>query len=211
MAKTLKTLSTVLLVITTVLFLGNSKLFSQSNYIENITQERIEFETELLHSDKVLNQEEIDAISTLNYFPIDTSWILTATFKKKKGKVFEMPTTTDRKPKYRRVGYLYFEREGEKFRLTVYKNLGLTQEEYANYYFIPFKDGNAPQLTYGGGRYLDIEMTLKEKTIQVDFNKAYNPYCVYSHRYSCPITPEENHISTKINAGIKIPFETRDD
>lgn len=188
-----------------MLFIGSLPLISQSNYHETIAQERAEFEEELLHSNTVLKQEEKDAISALKYFPADTSWILTAKFKKKKGPVFEMPTTTARKPKYRRVGYLYFEKEDEKFRLTVYKNLELTQEEYKNFVFIPFKDGNAPLTTYGGGRYLDLEMTLKEKKIKVDFNKAYNPYCVYSHRYSCPITPIENNIFIQINAGVQNP------
>lgn len=179
--------------------------YSQNNYYESLQEERISFEQKLLHTDSVLNVEEKEAIQSLNHFPIDSSWVLTAQFKKRKGKAFEMPTTTARTPKYKRIGYLHFKRNEEKFKLAVYKNLGLTAAEYKNYVFIPFKDGNAPDLTYGGGRYLDLEMSIKDKTVLVDFNKAYNPYCVYSYRYSCPITPEENHVDVKVNAGIMNP------
>lgn len=195
-------------IILLLLLLPFNLLFSQSSYVGSIELDRADFEQKLLHTDSVLNSEEQKEIKSLNYFPIDSSWVLTAEFKKNKGKSFEMPTTTSRKPKYQRIGYLHFNREGEEFKLAVYRNLGLTKSEYKNYVFVPFKDGNAPDLTYGGGRYLDIEVAIKDKTVKVDFNAAYNPYCVYSYRYSCPITPIENHIDVKVNAGVKNPDKT---
>lgn len=181
-------------------------VLSQSNYVDSIQAERARFNQELLQTDSVLNADERSLIETLSYFPVDSGWVLTAQFKKKKGKVFEMPTTTSRKPKYQRIGFLHFKREGEKFKLAVYRNIGLSAPEYKNYVFVPFKDANAPELTYGGGRYLDLEITEDTKTVVVDFNTAYNPYCVYSYRYSCPITPVENHIKVKVNAGVKNPM-----
>lgn len=185
-------------------------ILSQSNYKQEILNERQEFRTSLLDSSAILQQEEQHAIKELSYFPIDTSWILTAQFEKSKGKVFEMPTTTKRLPRYRRIGYLHFEREGVKFKLTAYKSLDLKGKEFKNYVFIPFKDGNAPETTYGGGRYIDVRFKTSSKTVQIDFNKAYNPYCVYSYRYSCPITPAENHVDVKINAGVKNPIMVED-
>ena len=190
-----------------LLLLPFSMVLSQSNYIDSIQTERADFEQKLLHTDSVINAEEQAEIEMLSYFEIDTSWILTAQFKKKKGKVFEMPTTTERKAEYKRIGYLHFNRNGEKFKLTVYKNLGFTPLEYKDYVFIPFKDGNAPEITYGGGRYVDLEIKGDIKTIEVDFNTVYNPYCLYSHRYSCPITPIENHLDIKIEAGAKNPIK----
>ncbi|MBI5715051.1 MAG: DUF1684 domain-containing protein, partial [Chloroflexi bacterium] len=38
----------------------------------------------------------------------------------------------------------------------------------------------------------------------VDFNIAYNPYCAYSDRWSCPLTPFENRLKVPIRAGEKI-------
>ena len=37
----------------------------------------------------------------------------------------------------------------------------------------------------------------------IDFNKAYNPYCTYNPSHSCPIPPEENDLSIRIEAGVK--------
>ena len=37
----------------------------------------------------------------------------------------------------------------------------------------------------------------------LDFNRAYNPYCAYNPRYSCPIPPEENDLAVLIKAGVK--------
>lgn len=184
--------------------------YSQDNYRNSIQKDRIKFENKLLRTDSILNSKEQKVIQKINHFSIDSSWVLTAQFKKNKGRSFKMPTTTSRTPKYKRLGYLHFNRNGEEFKLAVYKNLGLKSSEYKNYVFVPFKDGNAPELTYGGGRYLDLEMSIKDKQVKVDFNKAYNPYCVYSYRYSCPITPVENHIDVKINAGIMNPTKAEE-
>ncbi|HLW29442.1 MAG TPA: DUF1684 domain-containing protein [Brumimicrobium sp.] len=202
--------SKVILCLGFIALLPLSNFFAQSHYIDSIQNERLKFNQELLHTDSVLNIEERSKIESLQYFPIDSTWVLTAKFKKRLGKEFEMPTTTSRKPKYQRIGFLIFKRGDEKFKLTVYKNIGLTAPEYKNYAFIPFKDANAPEITYGGGRYLDAEISLDMKTVVIDFNTAYNPYCVYSYRYSCPITPKENHIKVKVNAGIKNPVMLED-
>lgn len=154
----------------------------------------------------VLNQKEVDEFEGLDYFDFDSEFQINATFTKDKGKVFEMLTTTERKPKYRRFGYVDFEVNGKKCRLEVYQNMGLKkQKEYRDYLFIPFRDGTSRNETYGGGRYLDVRIP-SGKTILLDFNLAYNPYCAYSYRYSCPIPPECNTLTTKIEAGEKTPL-----
>ncbi|RFC53830.1 DUF1684 domain-containing protein [Brumimicrobium aurantiacum] len=182
-----------------------SLVHAQDTYIDSVQNLRDSFEQELLHSNEVLNDQEKEKILNLNYFPIDKSWVITAQFKKKKSRPFKMPTTSSRKVKYQRIGILIFEIDGKEQNLEVYKNLTLKGEKYKDYVFIPFKDANVPEETYGGGRYLDLNMTGDEETIAVDFNLAYNPYCVYSYRYSCPLTPEVNHLEVKINAGVKNP------
>lgn len=193
-----------------LLVFTNSLLWSQTSYEQKVQADRDEFETTLLHTDKVLNEEEKLTIQKLNYFPVDSSWVLTAKFKKKIGKNFQMPTTTERKPLYRRIGYLHFKKGKKRFKLTVYKNLELNDPAYKDYVFVPFRDANSPKTTYGGGRYLDLEMKITDKRVVVDFNKAYNPYCVYSYRYSCPVTPTENHLKVKIDAGVQNPTITED-
>jgi len=68
--------------------------------------------------------------------------------------------------------------------------------------FIPFRDATSGTETYGAGRYID----LKENTSGVydlDFNRAYNPYCAYNPTYSCPRPPAENILAVPIRAGEK--------
>ncbi len=153
----------------------------------------------------VLNQEEIEALGHVTYFPFDTTYQLQAKFTKSKGKKFEMPTSTDRKPIYRRYGYLDFELHGVMLRLEVYQNIQLSKDkEHKNYLFIPFRDKTSGAETYGGGRYIDIEIPTS-KIVLLDFNIAYNPYCAYSYRYSCPVPPAVNTLPVEIRAGEKTP------
>jgi len=58
--------------------------------------------------------------------------------------------------------------------------------------------------SYGGGRYVDVLTTDEQEggTITIDFNKAYNPYCAYNKKYSCPITPRNNYMDIAIEAGV---------
>ncbi|NBW04305.1 MAG: DUF1684 domain-containing protein, partial [Cytophagia bacterium] len=42
---------------------------------------------------------------------------------------------------------------------------------------------------------------LKDKTILVDFNQAYFPYCAYNPKFTCPVPPKGNDIPTRIPAG----------
>ena len=156
-------------------------------------------------STHILSLEEIADFQGLAYFDVDSNFRITANFKKNIGKKFKMPTSTARTPIYRRFGYVDFLIDGKNQTLTVYQNMALRrQKEYKNYLFIPFRDATSNHETYGGGRYLDLQIPSTNKTI-LDLNTVYNPYCVYSHRYSCPIPPAENTLKVLILAGEKVP------
>ena len=89
-----------------------------------------------------------------------------------------------------------FQLEDKEFRLAVYQNIA-TEDDYL---FLPFADQTSGFETYGGGRYIDLSSPLKD-TFRLDFNKAYNPYCVYNKKFSCPLVPEENYLEYSIRAG----------
>ena len=77
------------------------------------------------------------------------------------------------------------------------------KEGYGKYLFVPFTDATSGTQSYGGGRYLDLE--LPEGTmLEVDFNYAYNPYCAYTDGYSCPIPKPESRLPISILAGEKV-------
>jgi len=153
----------------------------------------------------ILNSEEIAHLGEVSYFIYDNNYVISGTFTKKKGKKFKMPTSTERTPIYRRYGYVDFIFKTDTVHLEVYQNIALSkQKEYKNYLFIPFKDATSAKETYGGGRYLDMNIPENSELI-LDFNTAYNPYCAYSYRYSCPIPPKVNHMTIEVKAGEKTP------
>jgi uncharacterized protein (DUF1684 family) len=79
----------------------------------------------------------------------------------------------------------------------------LDQSEGDASLFMPFTDLSNGKETYQTGRYIDLHYKDGQKTIEVDFNLAYNPYCAYNYKYSCPIPPRENFIQANILAGEK--------
>jgi hypothetical protein len=116
---------------------------------------------------------------------------------------FLMPTTTERKSEEVVYGVVHFQLNGEEHQLEVYRNKELMlQEEHKDYLFLPFTDNTNGEETYAGGRYIDLSVP-KGDSIRIDFNKAYNPYCAYNKKYSCPIVPSVNALDTKVLAGVK--------
>jgi len=173
-----------------------------------IEKKRHEHIKELSDTTKgILKGDEIAKLGEISYFDYNNDFVIHAVFTKSKGKKFKMPTSTDRAPIYRRYGYVDFIFNTDSVHLEVYQNIALSkQEKYKNYLFLPFKDATSSNETYGGGRYLDLEIPKNEELI-IDFNTAYNPYCAYSYRYSCPIPPKVNHLIIAIKAGEKTPTE----
>jgi len=140
----------------------------------------------------------------LEYFVPDTNYIVLAHFKRTPNALpFLMSTTTDEKSEEVVYGVVSFELNGLKHQLEVYQNSELKmQEKYQDYLFLPFLDNTNGKETYGGGRYIDLTIPNGD-SILIDFNKAYNPYCVYNKKYSCPLVPRQNYLKTRVLAGVK--------
>lgn len=140
----------------------------------------------------------------LEFFAPDTTYIVKARFERTPNALpFMMPTTTGRKSEEVVYGIVHFSLNGKNHRLELYQNSELTTKEgFEDYLFLPFTDETNGEETYAGGRYIDMTIPLNN-IIEIDFNKAYNPYCAYNKKYSCPLVPAVNHISTKVLAGVK--------
>jgi uncharacterized protein (DUF1684 family) len=78
----------------------------------------------------------------------------------------------------------------------------MQESDYRDYLFLPFIDQTNGEETYGGGRYVDLRIP-EGDTLIIDFNKAYNPYCAYNKKYSCPLVPAVNELKTSVTAGVK--------
>ncbi|WP_422350774.1 DUF1684 domain-containing protein [Flagellimonas sp.] len=170
----------------------------------------VEYQNELndFYSDEEkspLTQKDLKKFKGHDFFPIDENFKVVATFERAVNAVpFLMKTTTDRLPTYKVYGVATFQLNGQTLKLNIYQNHRLREtEKYKNHLFLPFTDLTNGNETYGGGRFIDMEIP-EGDTIVIDFNKAYNPYCAYNKKYSCPIPPKENNLPVHINAGIKI-------
>lgn len=140
----------------------------------------------------------------LDFFEPDTTFRIMAKFKRTPEALpFLMPTTTERQSEEVVYGVLEFRLYGRSHKLEVYQNQELKeQEQYKDYLFLPFADLTNGEETYGGGRYLDLSIPVGD-SILIDFNKAYNPYCAYNPKYSCPLVPKQNRLDVAIKAGVK--------
>jgi len=181
-------------------------LFAQKSFDKEAV---IAFQKELNaeYADSVkspLLKKDLKTFKALDFYPINEKFFVNAKFiRTPDEKPFEMPTSTSRKPMYVKYGEAHFSIDGKKFKLNLYQSLDLKKiEEYKDALFLPFTDLTSGVDSYGGGKYIDLKIPQGD-TIAIDFNTAYNPYCAYNHKYSCPIPPQENDLAIEIKAGVK--------
>lgn len=154
-----------------------------------------------------LKKKDLKNFKGLDFFPFDSSYIINARFiKTKDAPFFKMKTNTEREPLYKEYGILKFILKNKSLELTVYQSQEeLNDENYKESLYLPFTDNTSGVDSYGGGRYMDLNVydIKKDSSVLLNFNNTYNPYCVYNEKFSCPITPRKNHLDIEINAGIK--------
>lgn len=151
-----------------------------------------------------LKPKDLKNFQGLDFFEFDSIYVVKAKIEETKESLpFKMKTTTDIPADVRKYADLFFQITDKEFELSVYENLEYEGVEgYENYLFLPFLDETNENETYGGGRYLDLFLNGTDSII-IDFNKAYNPKCVYDENFSCPIVPRKNFLNTRIEAGVK--------
>jgi len=186
------------LLIATVLSAQDKKIDSEASKFQNKLNKNFSS-----NEDSPLTEEDLKSFKNLDFFPIDTAFRVTAQLKlHKDSKPFKMVTTTDRLPVYKLYATATFTIKGKEFQLEIYQNEKLTlSPDYEDHLFLPFTDNTNGETSYGGGRYIDLNIPEGDQII-IDFNQAYNPYCAYNDKYSCPIPPEVNHVDTDIKAGV---------
>lgn len=190
-----------------ILVLFTNCTTQKTSYTDEIKLFQYELNTQYADvEESPLMVEDLKTFKALDFFEIDKNYSIEAVFELTPDTpIFEMPTTTDRLPLYRKYGISHFTINGLNLELSIYQNQKLmTSLEYESYLFLPFNDTTNGISTYGGGRYIDLEIPSEDsKSIIIDFNKAYNPYCAYNPKYSCPIPPVENNLPVAITVGVK--------
>jgi uncharacterized protein (DUF1684 family) len=146
-----------------------------------------------------LTHKQRHAFKGLHYFPENAALRLEVPVEKfPTHENVLIQTTGGTAQTYQRYGRFKFEVEGQTAELTLYSS--------EDGFFLPFVDSLAGKETYPAGRYVEVEK-LPNGKFRVDFNLAYNPYCAYNEKWSCPLTPFENRLKVAIRAGEKVFHE----
>jgi len=137
----------------------------------------------------------------LAYFAIDEAYHVPAKLVPAPGEsALEMPTSTGQRRHMRRAGQLRFSVRGQSLTLTAFVE---ADDRSMQRLFVPFGDSTNGTETYLGGRYLDLDRT-PTGLYDLDFNRAYHPYCVYNTQYDCPYPPRENRLALPIRSGERL-------
>jgi uncharacterized protein (DUF1684 family) len=175
---------------------------SDTEYVERIARHRDETDRFMQASaNSPLPEASRRSFTGLNYFPADSAYVVEAMLVPLEGQAeMLVSTSTGNEERYIQHSYAEFEWDGGKHRLLLLQSPGRT---FGNRLFLAFTDQTSGTETYGGGRYLEV-YPQTETRATIDFNMAYNPYCVYDPRYSCALPPSENHLDFPVLAGEKM-------
>ena len=149
--------------------------------------------------------DERSAFTGLPYYPLNEALrfddLRLEPYTGDEPSTFQIPTSDGKLRPARRAGILRFALDGNPGQLTGYTFEG---DDDDGSLFVPFLDATSGTETYGAGRYLDLEPD-DDGSYVLDFNLAYHPSCVYDPRFSCPLTPTENRLPVRIEAGERLP------
>ena len=145
-----------------------------------------------------LDHPNLQSFDGLEYFPIDTTWRVKATFVPyRPAKTIEIPTVYGTVRERLTPGALEFSIEGTTYSLDPV----VSGED--DPFFVIFSDETNGETTYSGGRFLYVKRPGSDGTTVIDFNKAYSPPCAFTEFATCPLPPADNRFSLEITAGEK--------
>ena len=166
--------------------------------LKDFREKRDRFFKEDPHSP--LKESDRKKFKGLSYYPIDLEYAMAGAIERyptePKPMYVTLPTNKEAGRKYVKYGRFKFKWEGKAYTLQIFRPLG------GGELFLPFKDKTSETETYPKGRYLSIEPMPGGKVL-IDFNRAYNPFCQFNEKYTCPYAPEENWLDIVIQAGEK--------
>jgi len=156
--------------------------------------------------DSPIPHDQRDAFTGLPYFPVDESLrfegLTLEPYTGSEPASFQIPTSDGQLRPAERAGVFRFDLGGASQTLTGYRFAGGDSDSV----FVPFLDQTSGTESYGAGRYLDLYPE-HDGTYALDFNLAYHPSCLYDLRFSCPLTPAENRLPVRIEAGERLSPE----
>jgi uncharacterized protein len=189
-------------IVLVLLYFINETFLSEENYTKPLLKEREDKDLSFRsRTNSPFTEEDRRDFKNLVYYEPNVAYRVTAKIEDlPKQDTLLMPLTNGSYEPYLRYAIANFELEGQPQRLTLYKKLA---KEEKDQWFVPFTDKTNGFETYGGGRYLDIPYKEDAKTVVLDFNRAYSPFCAFNPEYVCPVPPKDNRLTVAIPAGEK--------
>lgn len=138
----------------------------------------------------------ITAVRNIPTFPVHPGWVIEATLiPVDSSRTVRMQNVLGMAIEQASAGIMEFEKDGAIHRLEALED--------PDGYFLIFADATTGKKTYSGGRYLHAPLAGKNGKITLDFNKAYNPPCVFTPYATCLLPPAANRMEIAIEAGEK--------
>ena len=137
--------------------------------------------------------EVLQSFHGIDRFPVDVRWRLTARLEAGPA-TLNVPNVLGQQAASSSPGVLVFELDGQEYRLTPTGEQGESM-------FLVFGDETNGKTTYAGGRFLVIDPPSADGTVVLDFNRTYNPPCVFTPFATCPLPATSNILPVAIEAG----------
>ena len=174
---------------------GNRPPDDPKDYAAKVAADRAAKDEEFQRSNDVIPEARKAEFLPLAYFPIDPDYHVLAALKPAAERTtLMMPVSSGQLRKMIRLGTLDFMLKGQPMTLSAFT------EGDPDRLFVPFSDLTSGTETYAAGRFLDLDRTATS-LYELDFNRAYIPYCYYNASYECPYPPAENRLKVPIRAG----------
>jgi uncharacterized protein (DUF1684 family) len=174
------------------------------DYASRLTAERQAKDAQFMEENEPVPKSRKAKLLPLAYFPIDPDYNVPAALKPaEKETVVQMPTSTGALRLTRIVGTLEFVLKGQPLKLVASVDKEAPNLDHLT---VMFTDLTSGAETYPGGRYIEFDRN-GSGIYELDFNRAFNPYCYYNESYECPYPPPENRLKVPIRVGERLKSE----
>ncbi len=144
--------------------------------------------------------ELLETFEGMESYPVDTVWRLDGRFVRyDEPKTVQVPNIIGGTLDATAPGRVEFSIGGADYQLEPTGDLSEPETPL----FLVFGDETNGEETYGGGRFLYVDPPDPDGRVAIDFNKAYNPPCVFTPYATCPLPRPENKLALRIEAGEK--------
>ncbi len=144
------------------------------------------------------SRELLRTFEGIDHYPVDLRWRMPARWDPyEPARMMRVPNVMGTVGEQASAGALVFEVDGEQERRDVQGEPGDER------FFVIFADATNGHGTYEGGRYVWVDAPDAKGWVVLDFNKSYNPPCVFSEFATCPLPPAQNRLAVAVEAGEK--------